>query len=251
MKEETGGREAILLVLDLSSLASVRKAAEEFLNKEHTLNVLFNNAGVMASPIDMVTVDGYDAQFGTNVIGHWLFTELLTPALLAGTETSPDHHSRVVTTSSAAAMLDTIYFDALKDGPARRKRGHQLYAQSKFGNVVVARQVPKRHGDKGIISLSVDPGAIQSDLNRHILEESRGIKGVLVRAWFKAVLRPPSFGALTQLWAGTMPEALNHNGEYLVPTAQIAPCRREAYDDELGENLWSWLEEEVKDKPRQ
>ncbi|KAH9949537.1 hypothetical protein B0H21DRAFT_728453 [Amylocystis lapponica] len=58
---------------------------------------------------------------------------------------------------------------------------------------------------------------------------------------------PVSFGALTQLWAGTMPETLNYNGEFLIPWARVGKCRKEAYDEEIGKRLWSWLEEQVKE----
>ncbi|RPD52041.1 hypothetical protein L227DRAFT_515406, partial [Lentinus tigrinus ALCF2SS1-6] len=60
------------------------------------------------------------------------------------------------------------------------------------------------------------------------------------------VLYPTPYGALTQLFAGTMPEALNYNGEFMIPWARVGRCRPEAYDDELGERFWKWLEDEVK-----
>jgi len=241
LKEKTG-KEAIFLELDLSDIASVRKAAEEFLSKENELHILFNNAGVMTPPADMVTKDGYDLQFGTNVVGHFLFTELLMPALLAGVQTSPDHHARVVTTSSSAAYLYTLNWDAFRDGPVRKKMSIQyLYAQSKFANVVVAREIAKRYADKGIISNSVDPGSINTDLQRHL--------GGAQRSFIKNVLGYPApMGALTQLWAGTMPETLDFNGEFFIPWARKGTCRKEAYDDVIGKRLWSWLEEEVKVK---
>ncbi|KAH9945577.1 hypothetical protein B0H21DRAFT_744331, partial [Amylocystis lapponica] len=72
----------------------------------------------MHVPIEAVTSDGYNMQFGTNVVGMYLFTMLLIPALLAGVATSPDSHSRVVTTSSA---LGRLYWESFKDGAARRK----------------------------------------------------------------------------------------------------------------------------------
>ena len=87
----------------------------------------------MATPMDQLTKEGLDLQWGTNVVGHWYFTELLMPALLAGVQTSPDHHARIITTSSSGAYLNTVDFDALKDGPVRRKSNPvSLYAQSKF-----------------------------------------------------------------------------------------------------------------------
>ncbi|OSC98224.1 NAD(P)-binding protein [Trametes coccinea BRFM310] len=239
LKEATG-KEAIFLELDLSSLASVRKAAKVFLAQEHELHILFNNAGVMWPPIDWLTTEGYDLQFGTNVLGHFYFTELLMPALLAGVESSPDHHTRVVTTSSSGAYLETLHFDTFKDGPARRKKTKEaLYYQSKFGNVVVAHQLAKRYASKGIISISVNPGNIQTELQRYV--------PALARRFMNAVLLYPTpYGALTQLFAGTMPEALNYNGEFLIPWARLGKCRPEAYDPDVGERLWNWLDEQVK-----
>ena len=87
----------------------------------------------MWPPITMTTKDGYDLQFGTNVLGPFYFTKLLIPALIAGVASSPDHHTRVVTTSSSSAYIDTINWDTLKDTPQRRKASTEtLYNQSKF-----------------------------------------------------------------------------------------------------------------------
>ena len=93
---------------------------------------LTRSSGVMRPPLNLLTADGYDLQWGTNVVGHWYFTELLMPALIAGAASSPDHHARVVTLSSSGAYAETLHFDAFRDGPARRKLGdEQLYYQSK------------------------------------------------------------------------------------------------------------------------
>ena len=90
-------------------------------------------SGLMWPPVEQTTTDGYDLQFGTNVIGHWYLTELLMPALLEGVKTSPDHHARVVTTSSGGAYMSPLYWDTFKDGTARRKKTtEELYYQSKL-----------------------------------------------------------------------------------------------------------------------
>ncbi|KAI0823263.1 NAD(P)-binding protein [Trametes gibbosa] len=238
LKEATG-KDAVFLELDLANLASVKKAAQEFLSKEHELHVLFNNAGVMYPPVKEVTKDGYDLQFGTNVVGHFYLTELLMPALLAGVQTSPDHHARIITTSSSGAYVGEMRFDTFKDSPARQKTPTDLlYYQSKLGNAIVAHQTAKRYADKGIIAISVNPGNIQTDLQRYLSPAVRKI-GYLF------VYLPPQ-GALTQLFAGTMPEALNFNGDFLIPWARLGKCKAEAYDAELGAKLWNWLEGEVK-----
>ncbi|CCM06190.1 uncharacterized protein FIBRA_08432 [Fibroporia radiculosa] len=241
LKEQTG-KEALFLQLDLSSLASIRRSAEEYLSKERELHVLINNAGIMWCPIEQLSEDGYDLQFGTNVLGHYYFTKLLIPALIAGAESSADHRARIVNVSSSASYQYTLNWDSFTDGAARRKVGTtMLYAQSKFGNVVVAREFAKRYADKGIISTSVNPGNIQTELQRYVPTVMRAIMNTLI-------LYPTRYGALTQLWAATMPEPLDHNGKFLIPWARVGVTRGEAYDDKIGERLWNWLEEQVKDK---
>ncbi|THH31611.1 hypothetical protein EUX98_g2596 [Antrodiella citrinella] len=238
LKEATG-KEAISLELDLSSLASVRRAAKEFLSKEKELHVLFNNAGVMAPPVELTTADGYDLQFGTNVVGPFYFTELLMPALFAGKETSSDSHARIITTSSFGAFLSGLHWDTFVDGPPRVKLGtKRLYLQSKNANVVIARQIAQRYGDKGILSMSCNPGNLKSNLQRHV----SGFELWVLKTF---LLYPTSYGALTQLWGGVMPEAIQHNGQFLIPWARAARGPDDTYDPETGARLWTWLEEEV------
>lgn len=119
--------------------------------KETRLDVLYNNAGVMAPPVADVTAQGYDLQFGTNTlgrsrrpydihvevnegfVGHFYFTKLLLPTLLATAKASPDGKARVINVSSAAHHYGSIDFNTLKDGPARKKKfSLTLYGQSKL-----------------------------------------------------------------------------------------------------------------------
>jgi len=240
LKEETG-KEAIFLQLDLTNLAAVKKAVEEFQKQETKLDVLFNNGGIMAPPIEVLTDDGYDVQFGTNVLGHFYLTRLLIPFLLAAARESPDKKARVVNTSSAGAMFHAyIDWDTLKDGPARKKKGTQsLYMQSKFGNVVFAQELTRRYGNEGIVSTSMNPGNLKTDLQRHV----HGIAGRIL----DLILQPAAMGAITQLWAGTSPEGADFNGKYLIPWARIGPIPKGADDPAVGQKLWDWLEEQVKD----
>jgi retinol dehydrogenase 12 len=88
--------------------------------------------GVMNSPVEMLTDDGYDLQFGTNVLGHFYFTKLVMPALLAAAEASPDGIARVVNTSSNGHWFAGLDYNTFKDSPARRKKNTRiLYGQSK------------------------------------------------------------------------------------------------------------------------
>ncbi|TFY71120.1 hypothetical protein EVG20_g1896 [Dentipellis fragilis] len=262
--EQETGEKAIFLHLDLSDLESVRKAADEFLSSETQLHVLFNNAAVMACPMDELSKQGYDLQFATNVMGHFFLTELLMPALRAAASSATDKKARVITTSAAANYLYTINWDSFKDGRARRAMDiNELYYQSKHANVVVSREVARRYGHDGIVSISLNPGQnslfggrfplssvlrsvshthstgnLKTDLQRYL----SGFR----KAWIDRILYPAPMGALTQLWAGTSPETADFNGKFLIPWARLGEARKETGDPEVGKRLWEWLEEQCK-----
>ncbi|KAG2365091.1 hypothetical protein BDR07DRAFT_1278189 [Suillus spraguei] len=238
LKNSTG-KEAFFLKLDLADLKSVKSSVEEYLSKETTLDVLFNNAGVMFPPTDWLTADGYDLQFGTNVLGHFYFTKLLLPTLIATAKSAPDGKARVITTSSSAHALQGLTFSTFKDSPARKKMSTtQLYGQSKTGNVVQAFELARRYSSEGIVSIPLNPGNIRTDLMRHIPSFLRSVMNLFIY--------DVEYGALTQLYAGTVPEAVELNGKYLVPWARVGPTRPDARDPKVGEALWEWLEEQVK-----
>ncbi|GLB38375.1 putative NAD-P-binding protein [Lyophyllum shimeji] len=237
LKAQTG-KEALFLRVDLGDLPTIKAGAEEFLRKEKELHILFNNAGVMHPPVEEVTAQGYDLQFGTNVLGHFYLTKLLLPALLAGAKTSPDGKARVVNTSSSAHVAGSLDFNTFRDSPKRRKCSRfSLYAQSKFGNVVFANELARRYGDQGIVSTALNPGNIKSDLQRYTVQPFRGL--------LRSVLYCTPQGALTQLFAGTSPQGADLNGKYLVPWARIGRARATTQDPELGKQLWTWADEQV------
>ncbi|KAG2121877.1 hypothetical protein DEU56DRAFT_90952 [Suillus clintonianus] len=244
LKQETGN-EAIFLTLDLANLKTIKASAEEFLSKETQLHILINNAGVMASPVELVTADGYDLQFGTNVLGHYYFTKLLLPILTSTAKSTSEGNVRVVNVASCAHLFGGLDFNTFKDGPARKKCSTAgLYNQSKFGNVVLALELAKRYGDQGIISTALNPGNIKSDLQRHVEPQ---LPSIVKQILANVVLYETSQGALTQLYAATSPEAASLNGKYLVPWARVRSPRQETQDAQLGKALWEWLEEQVKD----
>ncbi|ETW78254.1 hypothetical protein HETIRDRAFT_411342 [Heterobasidion irregulare TC 32-1] len=239
LKRDTG-KDAIFLECDLADMHSVKRATEEFLGKETELHMLYNNGGVMWPSASLLTKDGYDLQWGTNVVGHFLLTKLLIPALLAGARSSPDAKARVVTTASMGAYFDVIDWDSFRPGPARDKLNtYTLYNQSKHGNVVFAKELARRYGDKGIVSTSVNPGNLKTELQRHLDPISRFL--------IQLVLYPVPYGALTQLWAGTSPETVDLNGKFFIPWARVGECRPETSDPENGRRLWEWLENETRD----
>jgi len=231
--EGTTGHRAIFLDLDLAKLHSVKLAAEEFQRQESVLHVLVNNAGAMLPDHKAVTAEGYDLQFGINVIGHYYFTRLLIPQLAAaGT-------SRVVNVSSASHLFaDSIHWETLKDGPSRQKvKGFDLYNQSKFGNVVFASEFARRYGDQGIVSSSVHPGLIVTNVGRNMPK--------LLVMIIRSFCYNASMGALTSLFAASAPEAGNANGAYFTTWARLGKANPKALDPKVGEMLWQWLEEET------
>ncbi|KAI6032506.1 hypothetical protein EDC04DRAFT_2898104 [Pisolithus marmoratus] len=237
LKESTG-RDAHLLKLNLANLRSIKEASEEFLSKETQLHVLFNNAGVMHPPIELITDDGYDLQFGTNVLGHFYLTKLLLPILLSTAKSSPFGTVRIVNTASTAHWLGSLDFDTFKDTPKRRARAAPiLYYQSKVANIVFSMELHRRYGDQGIVSTSVSPGVIVTELFRH---EARIIRWIA-----NVVLYHASQGALTQLYAGTSLEAAKLGGQHFVPWARVGKCRPYTQDPQLGRDLWTYLEEQV------
>ncbi|KAF7374337.1 NAD(P)-binding protein [Mycena sanguinolenta] len=235
LKSQTG-KEAEFLQLDLADLNSIKRAVNEFNEKETQLHVLFNNGGVMGPPIEQVSAQNYDLQFGTNVLGHFYFTKLLLPTLMA--TATPGNPGRVINTSSFASEManGNINYNTLKDGPARKKvPTMDLYSQSKFGNVVFSNELFRRYGDKGIVSVALNPGNLQTNLQRHL----KGVQALIINS----ILYPTPYGALTQLWAGTTEEGKTLGGKYLIPWARVGTSS--STDPAAEKALWEWCEEQV------
>jgi len=241
LKKETG-KEPILLPLDLSDLHSVRKCAKEFLSKESKLDILMNNAGVMAVPIDRLTVDGYDLQFGTNVLGHFHLTTLLLPTLLS------HPGSRIINVSSEGHRYPFptgIQFDTLKGPktgswfpPSALLERYQYYGQSKLGNILFSNELARRFQDKGLISIAIHPGVISTDLTRY--------HSSFLSKPLSYVIKPVEVGAITQLFAATSPEAAELSGKYLIPQAQVGKPSVLSQNEELAKKMWDWCEQELK-----
>ncbi|KAJ4001347.1 NAD-P-binding protein [Lentinula boryana] len=251
--QSTGKSNIHFLKIDLVDLASVRKAAEEYMSLEQELHVLINNAGVLYSPgIGPQTAQGYDVQFGVHVLGHYFLTLLLMPTLLRtakGEVSGKPTLVRVVSVSSDAhemtAPKEGIVWDSLKKGdaamPARKKlTGTRLYGQSKLGMVLISSELARRYGDQGVVAISLHPGAcgVKSELLRHLHP---------IIAWIVEKIRiyPVSLGVITSLYAATSEAALEMNGEYLTAWARRQVPSKHAQNPELREMLWKWCEEQV------
>ncbi|MGA8724511.1 MAG: SDR family NAD(P)-dependent oxidoreductase [Acidimicrobiales bacterium] len=202
-------------VADLGDLDSIRAFAASYLAGHDAVDVLMNNAGVMACPFGH-TADGFETQFGTNHLGHFLLTALLYPALQAGDQ------PRVVTLTSAGHSradvdLSDPNFDHTEYSP------WVAYGRAKTANALFARELARRAGPSGVLSFSVHPGGIVTDLGRHLTDDllnemadfarrrSAASTGESRDIHFKTV----EAGAATQVWAATSSDLVGDNGAYL------------------------------------
>jgi len=199
--------------------------------------------------IGPLTAQGYDVQFGVNVLGHYFFTLLLMPTLLRtakGEASGKPHPVRVVSVSSDGHEMtakEGIVWDSLQKGdaalPARKKlTGTRLYGQSKLGNVLISSELARRYGDQGVVAISLHPGGVSSELLRNLHP---------IIAWIVVKIRiyPVSLGVITSLYAATSEAALEMNGEYLTAWARRQVPGKHAQNREMAERLWKWCEEQV------
>ena len=170
------GGEILVEQMDLSSFKSIRACAEKLNQNLDNIDILLNNAGVMGCPLTR-TEDGLEMHIGTNHFGHFLLTDLLLPLLHKG-----GGGTRVVNVSSmghqAGQMcFDDINFNKLKYEPIK------AYFQSKLANVLFSAELAQREAKNGINVYSLHPGAIATDLVRHI-EDSYGAIVARIVNWF-------------------------------------------------------------------
>ena len=199
-----------VVTLDLADLSSVRAAADDVSGRVDHLDVLMNNAGVMALPLGR-TADGFETQLGTNHLGHVALTARLLPVLLGAPA------PRVVTTSSVAHRTGRVRWDDLQWERGRYQRW-SAYGQSKLANLLFAFELDRRAQRAGarLASLAAHPGYANTHLQAAgpELEENR-IKQALFAVGNVLLAQSDARGALPQLYAATMPDA--RGGEYWGP----------------------------------
>lgn len=226
--------------LDLGALDQVRAFADGFLGEHDRLDVLINNAGVMACPYG-TTVDGFETQFGTNHLGHFLLAVLLTPALEAAAP------ARVVCLTSRGHARSDVDLD----DPAFAATDYEpweAYGRSKTANALFSLAYDRRHGGAGVHAYAVHPGTVGTELGRHLTEETLASLAARLPAGQKLQFKTIPQGAATTVWAATAPELADHGGAYLedchVASVNDAPdatdgVRSYAADPERAEALWA------------
>lgn len=206
-----------LVEMDNNSLDSVRSAAKIILEKANNqVNILINNAGIMALPNLEYTKDGFEKQLGVNHLSHFLLFELLKPALLAST--TSEFSSRVVVLSSSAHHVASINES---DNYNFEKTDYDTwvsYGQSKTANLYMANEIERRYGSKGLHSTSVHPGAVQTALFQHL--DSDTAESLKTNEHFARILKSPAQGGATSVWAAVGREWENKGGVYLAECAE-------------------------------
>lgn len=236
-----------LVTLDLASLESVRRCADELLEEGTCFDGIIANAGVMATPFGH-TEDGFETQFGTNHLGHFLLINRLVPLLR-----SP---ARVVLLSSLAHRFSDVDLDDPNFADSKYDAG-VAYARSKTATILFAVEFDRRHRDAGIRAMAVHPGAImETDLARHMDEAA--FQAMMDNANNASgdnplVLKTIPQGAATSVWAAVVAPADRVGGVYC-EDCSVAPVRDDeelvgvrsyALDAERARKLWALSERMV------
>jgi NAD(P)-dependent dehydrogenase (short-subunit alcohol dehydrogenase family) len=237
-----------LIELDLASLASVRRCADALVGERKPLDVIIANAGVMACPKG-TTADGFETQFGTNHLGHFVFVNRIVPLLR-----SP---GRIVNLSSAGHRFADV---DLEDPNFERTQYHPFvaYGRSKTANILYAVALDRRLKDRGIRAAAVHPGGIQTELGRHLTPE------LIAQIMPPSSSGQPSFrfktipqGSATSVWTAVVAPAEHIGGRYCedchVAELTDDPAARQgvrgyALDPARAEALWAKSEAMVRER---
>lgn len=243
-----------LIALDLGNLKSVRACADQLLAKGEPLDVVIANAGVMATPFGH-TADGFETQFGTNYLGHFVLVNRIAPLIRAG--------GRLINLSSAGHRYSNVDLEDL-NFERTPYEPFVAYGRSKTANILFAVAFDRRHRDRGVRAAAVHPGGIQTELGRHlnpgqvesIIDQMNKQLAVEGKAPFQWKTVPQ--GAATSVWAGVVAPADEIGGRYcenchvgnIVPddvtiSAISEGVRGYALDPKGAEALWKKSEELV------
>ena len=235
-----------LVEMDNASFASVRAAAATILAKANNhVNVLVNNAGVMGVQHRTLTADGHELHFATNHLSGFLLFQLLKPALLASA--TPGFCSRVVNVSSSAHRAGRLP-GSDNYGFERGGYDHRLaYANSKIAGIYAANAIDRRYGSRGVRATSLHPGAIDTNISRHL--GPGFVRYIMADERVVRVLKSPAQGAATTVLAAVGREWEGRGGRYLEDCDEATRGKEDGdglgsgyvghtYDVESEERLW-------------
>ncbi|MCJ1438415.1 hypothetical protein MMC27_007803 [Xylographa pallens] len=248
--ERSSSGKLVALNLDLADLSSIKQSANAFLGAEVRLDVVVHNAGVMKPPPGSKTPTGHDLEMGTNCLGPFLFNHFLEKILRTTAASAPPNSVRVVWLASMVAVSTPqggVLWNEKTHQPQVLKNAMENYMASKAGNVFLASECAKRLGGNGILSISVNPGLLKTELQRH---------GGAVQSFMTGfLLKPGKFGAYTEIFAACSPEiSAKDNGGFIVPWGRLGPLPDHIRDAMKSKSkggtgnaakFWSWCERET------
>lgn len=230
-QQESNGSRIELMTLDLGDFDSIRAFASDFKAKYDRLDVLVNNAGVVALKREL-TKDGYEAMLGVNHLGHFLLTNELLEHLQHARQ------GRVVNVSSGAHKVGKIHFD-----DPNLSRGFNVakgYAQSKLANILFTKELARRLQPTRVTVNALHPGAVSTSIG---VNRDTGF-GKAVHKLLRPFFLTPLEGARTAIHLATSPEVEHVTGEYYIK-CKPAKISERAKDPKLASRLWEWSEEQV------
>jgi len=243
LRSETNSEKIEYLPLDLSSLSSVREFVELYKSKHEKLNILVNNAGVMRTPLSPRTQDGFEMQIGVNHLGHFYLSNLLMPTLISTARS--EGQSRVVNVASLAHSRGKIDLDDLNWEKRKFDTG-DAYSQSKLANILFSNELNRRVGKLGVVSTSLHPGVIRTELGRYMMENPITkifIYGMFPLFWY--FTKNATQGAQTSIYCSVAPDVVP--GEYYSDCKVKQPISA-ATDPVLALKLWELSEQLVNQK---
>ncbi|KAL1364392.1 hypothetical protein HN51_012599 [Arachis hypogaea] len=223
-----------VMELDLCSMASVRKFASDYISSGRPLNILINNAGVMATPFQL-SQDNIEMQFATNHLSHFLLTNLLLETMKR-TVRECKREGRIVILSSEAHRLpyqEGIRFDKINDESVYNS--YYAYGQSKLANILHAKELTRRFKEGvEITANALHPGSIITNILRY-----HGYINAVANMVGKYLLKNVQQGAATQCYVALHPQVKGISGEYFMDSNKATPTHL-ANDSELAKKLWEF-----------
>ncbi|KAK5647718.1 hypothetical protein RI129_002610 [Pyrocoelia pectoralis] len=215
---------------DLASLSSIREFVNRFNKEEKQLDILINNAGVMSTPKDSKTKDGFEMQLGVNHLGHFLLTNLLLDKLKVPA------CSRIVNLSSVAHERGVINKSDLNSD--KEYDAKAAYAQSKLANILFTKELSNRLKDTNIVVNAVHPGLVDTELFRNMSFYKSWLATILIKPFLWPFIKSSSQGAQTVIYTAIDPSLSNTSGKYY-KDYQETKVSDAANDDKTAKWLWT------------
>lgn len=227
-----------LIVCDLSSLQSVKKAVDDYKSKYDRLDILINNAGLIFDRLTH-TKDGLESQFQVNHLSHFYLTQLLLDLLK---KSAP---SRIINVSSAAHRGRNIDFEHFASGKEKYD-GIDVYGQTKLANVLFTYELSRRYAEEGISTFALHPGVVRTKIGQ------KNTKGWLGWVWGLITALPvfsisEEKGAETSIFAATSSDLNGESGKYL-RDSKIIKSTKQSYNEETARKLWEMSENLLKEQ---